>query len=131
MQLQGFFRPVPKTGRKIRQLEYPDWDPLRESRAQGKARILAAQLERKSDVKEKIYHLLGSNKSPLKLNRDHFDWLVLYQLKGLRFAQIATDLGESYPQTVIDGVKGAAQLIIGPEWKKWLRKPQRGRPQSR
>jgi hypothetical protein len=65
------------------------------------------------------------------MSAEHFTWLVQYQVRQQPFARIANN-DPSRPETpaVTDGVKDAAQLVIGPGWKRWLRPSKPGRPKT-
>jgi hypothetical protein len=59
----------------------------------------------------------------------HFDWLVQYQVQGKLFNEIAKQSGAKTP-SVFEAVRGAAERVIGPGWKGWLRRASRGRPRN-
>jgi hypothetical protein len=106
------------------------WNPSQETRAEGKKRILAEltqELDRKLDRTEQDMKVFGLCPTPAKLNTEHFDWLVLYQVCEQNFARIGKDHDRD-AQSVADGVKDAAELVIGPASERWLRPPRPGRP---
>lgn len=110
------------------------WNPRREPRGKAKDRILAQvvnDLDRQMDQVEALMRHFDVPKAPTKFNTDHFDWLVLYQIHGKHFAEIAeADPHKPNHQTIADGVKDAALLVIGPAWKHWLRPSKPGRPKT-
>jgi hypothetical protein len=76
---------------------------------------------------------LGLKKVSLKLNIEHFRWLVMYQCLELNYAEIARaeklakrESRKNVDNTVMDGVKRAAELI-----RMVLRVPKKGRPRKK
>ena len=112
----------------------PGWNPVHEKRGQARARILSelqTQLDERLDQVEKTHQKRGKEKVPWKVAVEHFDWLALYQVKGLSYQRIARDFRpKRCPQTVTHGVREAAKLVIGPRWKYWLRPGLPGRPRK-
>jgi hypothetical protein len=110
------------------------WDLLQETRAKARARILAevsSQLEVELDREEQRANEAGLTSGMKKIAQEHFDWLVLYQVKAWPYGRVAKVPGSRRdPQTVSDGVKDAAQLVIGPGWEQWLRPGRPGRPRK-
>jgi len=105
------------------------WNPRTETQNGARKRILkevGAQLDKRLKQAARLYAhsgpLFGIEKAPLAKDPEHFDWLVKYQLQGIPFRQIAKqDASGPGQQAVSDGVKSAAQLVIGRDFKKWLR----------
>jgi hypothetical protein len=113
------------------------WDVRRETRTDAKKRIMdevERQVERHLDEQERIAKLLYFDPSPDKQKREHYAWLVLYQIEEMRYAAVARKVNEgrgSEPlteNTIRIGIKDAANLIIGPGWQDWLRPGEPGRP---
>jgi hypothetical protein len=111
------------------------WNPTRESRQNGMTRILSelkAQLELLMQQTDNLCRHFQLNKATKKVSLKHFDWLVYYQIQRRRFGQIASACANKPDrQTVADGVKDAAELVIGSHWQRWLRPGSRGRPSQR
>jgi hypothetical protein len=96
-------------------LSSPGWNPLRERRGAARKRILA-DLGRQLDVlldqtdnRVRRLQVVGCQPAPKKATLAHFDWLALHQAHG---------------------VHDAAALVIGPGWRKWLRRGRPGRPRK-
>jgi hypothetical protein len=112
------------------QLRCPKWDPLRQGRTEAKEAILAGlaeQLDPLLDREEARCEAARLGRAAKRAAVEHFDWTILYQVKGLRYGQIAKSECRSH-QTVAGGVKDVAKLVIGPGWKQWLRRGRPGRP---
>jgi hypothetical protein len=113
-----------------------------ESRADAEERILQdlkKQLRDRMAEHESIARLVGYVKTPRILQSDHFDWLALYQVKGLSKYRVAKTVGASNAtpsrvraneKKVAKGIENAAELVIGPSWRLWLRPGTPGRPKS-
>jgi hypothetical protein len=72
---------------------------------------------------------MGIQDAPKVTALEHFDWLVKYKIREIPYGQIAKgDQNKPEQQSVADGVKSAAELVIGPEYKEWLRPGKPGRP---
>jgi len=60
----------------------------------------------------------------------HFDWLVRAQLEGTRYSAISRMLqGTGFDadrRAVGQGVRGAAEAVVGPDYKEWLRPTDKG-----
>lgn len=59
----------------------------------------------------------------------HFDWLVQHQMKGESFAGISRELPrglDADPRAVGQGVRVAAEALMGSDRKNWLRSPAKG-----
>jgi hypothetical protein len=112
-----------------------EWRPTQATRAQYIDRVLGevrSELEKELDRYERICRRLGFEKATKATAEAHFEWLALYQVKEERFAEIARTSSDSpTTQTVHDGAKAAAELVIGPGWQRWLRATRRGRPRKR
>jgi len=112
----------------------PGWNPLQEKRDEARQRILKqleCDLDLRMDQAENLVKLFDFTVAPAKVSTDHFDWLVQFQIQEKTFYRISKDdPAEPDPQTVSDGVKSAAYLVIGPAWETWLRQPRPGRPKG-
>jgi hypothetical protein len=134
--VQRFFRsdPAPKPDDAGYRFHCQKWDLLQETRAKARERILAevsSQLEVELDREEKRAAGANLESGIRKVAQEHFDWLVLYQVRAWTYGRIAKIPGSRRdPQTVSDGVKDAAQLVIGPGWEQWLRPGKPGRPRK-
>ena len=103
-------------------------------------RGLLEQLRQQMDRHEINADLLGLERIPRKLSTEHFNWLALYQVKGMRYAEVARVVQPTWPtkdtdlknltETVRSGIQDAAQLVVGLSWKSWLRQGKPGRPKS-
>lgn len=88
-------------------------DPLQETWSQAKARIREAFEAKLVDFRREVEAMAESlgAKVPLKRSsRDHFRWLVSYQIDGLSYKKIATKDGKDR-KTVSEGIESAAELI--------------------
>jgi hypothetical protein len=100
------------------------WDARFETRGQARARILAEvaeQLDAAMDGEEAECEVLGLKRITRKTAPEHFEWLVRYQVLGHSFKRIAKECFRTR-QAITAGVHGAAELLIGPDWKSWLRR---------
>lgn len=144
------------------------WNVVDQSKAQAKARImkeLERQLEQKlkdheREVRTKPYF---EQRPPEKRDTEHYELLVLYQVKDMNYSQVARevlapeshstfDTAEASPAThvhasakpqedadtlkterarITDGIKSAAEQLIGPLVKRWLRPGRPGAPGKR
>jgi hypothetical protein len=125
---------LPK-GRQF-QFRCPSWNPLRETRAHVRHRIINAvkkEIDVHLDEATKLMELMEAKRVPVRQSREHFDWLVIYQVNCKSYAEIAKhhlDVNEGNRQTVTDGVKSAAEQVVGRDWKRWLRPSPPGRPKA-
>ena len=114
------------------QFHCASWDPQCETRPACIDRILAEvkrQLEPMLDKEENTYQFFGFERTPRLTAKEHFDWLVRYQVQGVRFQRIGRESAvKRETQTIADGVKDAAEHVIGPGWQTWLRPGRPGRP---
>jgi len=110
------------------------WNPYSETRAECIRRVLQKvkrDLEAVLDRTEHLCQAVGLEKTPRVTAREHFDWLVLYQVQGVPFSQIGQRENPTRePQSIADGVKTAAAHVIGPGWERWLRPGRPGRPRK-
>jgi len=118
------------------------WCPNTESRSKAQKRIrdaFKAKLKKHLDDIGFWAEHEGLKRTPLEWRPEDFDWLVLYQVKGLNLAEIVRNqheagndeqILESARKTVPNRIDHAAQLTAGPCWKEWLRPKQRGAPQK-
>src|SRR4029077_18802660 len=93
------------------QFQCPAWNPIRETKGQATIRILAEARKALKQHLEQVHNLMRAfdvSTAPVRLSPEHFDWLVLYQVGGRPFRQIARDFGKRDAQTVANGVKDAA-----------------------
>jgi hypothetical protein len=117
------------------------WSLRREDRDKATNRILVdlkSQLREQMDRHEGIARLMGLEKRPRTIQPRHFDWLALYQAKGWNRATIARHVKKSWEakgtsaehltQTVRQGIRDAAELVVGWSWRSWLRPAKAGRP---
>jgi hypothetical protein len=126
------FSPAPTTPAKF-DFSVRGWDPLQETRDDCIKRVLKQvrdELETQLDQAQALYEkVVGFQPAPRVKAEEHFDWLARFQILGLPYRQIglqATD--ERRTTSVIQGVEEAAELVIGPGWRQWLRPSERGRP---
>jgi hypothetical protein len=111
------------------------WNPCWETRENATKRImreLATRLRDRLDLEEDIAKRTGKVKQHRIINNKHFRWLALYQVKRWNNARIAHEFEDdpTSSETVRQGVRNAAQLVAGPNWKSWLRRGQPGRPRK-
>lgn len=64
------------------------------------------------------------------VKRRYFDWLVDYQVKEMRWSDIARS-ADLTPGGIKNGVYNAAPTLVGAGWRRWLRKPLLGYPRGR
>jgi hypothetical protein len=117
--------------------ECRDWNPCAETLAAARKRMkqeVSLQIEKKVEATRKLFDYvtpLINDVAPKAMAVEHFDWLVKYQLQGIPYGRIgkqgATKRGQ---QTIADGVKHAAELVIGPKFSEWLRPGRPGRPRK-
>jgi hypothetical protein len=127
------------------------WNVFGEKRADAKKRMMAdveKQLEKELDKHARLIatkpHLEAC---PEIREKEHFDWLVLYQVIGLTYSDVArkvgvqrsksgsnnddthrdTDVFRSEKGRVTSGIKTAAERLIGPRFTAWLRPGRPGR----
>jgi len=131
------------------------WDILNENtRAQAKERIMA-DLERQVDEKLDDHVRIAAKKqyltkSPEIREKDHFRWLVLYQIEGLSYTEVTrkvhpqhsisgSNKGKSLKDpaaflsdkaAVTNGIKTAAKHLIDPGFIGWLRPGKPGPPRK-
>jgi hypothetical protein len=95
---------------------------------------LKVQLETTLDGATRVHDILrrsGAVQLPTVIALEHFDRLVKYQIREMPFGQIAReDENGTGQQGIADGVKRAAELVIGPDFKDWLRPGKPGRPRK-
>lgn len=108
------------------------WKMQSETRTQAVERILGwvkKELNEILDEEEKKAKKTRMEKTPRKTSIEHFDWLVQFQILEHTYAAIAKIAKSKVTsQTVSDGVKSAAEVVIGRGWEKWLREGKPGRP---
>lgn len=119
------------------------WNVQRETRSQAQQRIsndLTNQLRQWMDIHEAFAERTGNKELPRKFQSAHFNWLALYQVKGLGYPEI-TELAkktwgrknitlEDLKKTIHSGIRKTAELVIGSSWKSWLRVSKPGRPKK-
>jgi hypothetical protein len=112
------------------------WHPFQETREECAQRVLKdvrRQLEAQLDKDEKVFSDLGGFQPTRRVTAErHFDWLTAFQVQLKPLLQIAKRC--SPPTTtpsVWEGVRAAAERVIGPGWEEWLRPAQIGRPRKR
>ena len=105
-------------------------DVLFEREDQAKARIRET-LNKQLD-KHLSDHAANADKQPHLESRpekthDHYEWLVMYQVAKNTFTKIASlnkEDGETLGTArarITFGIKTAAELLVGPQFKEWLR----------
>jgi hypothetical protein len=111
----------------------PAYHPFLESREQCVQRVMKdvrRQLEAQLDQDDKVFSDLGGFQPTQRVTAErHFDWLTAFQVQRKPLLQIAKEC--SPPTTapsVWQGVRAAAERVIGPGWEGWLWQPPRGRP---
>jgi hypothetical protein len=109
------------------------WHPIQETRAECETRVLEEvrrQLKVQLDQADRLYRqVLGLRPTKRVAATRHFDWLVRYQVQRKPLLQIANGCSPSATTpSVWQGVRAAAELVIGPGWEGWLRHAPRGRP---
>jgi hypothetical protein len=92
-------------------------------------KLLEAQLDKHLDREQHRCLQAGAKPSVKKIAYEHFDWLILFQVKGDSYATIAK-ANHRTVQAVDEGIKKAAEALIGERWKEWLRPTKRGRPRK-
>ena len=74
-------------------------------------------------------HLL--ERAPRKLEKDHFEWLVQYQILKLSQRDLSRKHEKSV-RSISSGLHTAAKLLFGERWRIWMREsPPGGRPPKR
>jgi hypothetical protein len=100
------------------------WDSTAETEAEAEQRLRAtcnAAIRTMLDKQRQEAQRLGGRPVPRRYDRKHFDWLVLYQVARQGGASaIGRAAGESR-QTVEMGIKRAAEILVGRNYRKWLR----------
>jgi len=96
--------------------EYPAWEPTLEKFGAYEDRVLTqvrAQLSHHRRVMAGHAADFGHQKVPVKMAREHFAWLVSFQVLGLRRNIIAEQArpGTYAPETISRGIKAAARAI--------------------
>jgi hypothetical protein len=108
------------------------WDPESERPGAARKRILKDvwdQLKAKMTEQKQAQVLAGRKKAPRKVDPEQFDRLVLYQVVGWSIGRISKEhLPKCARQTIGNSLKKAAELVIGPAWKTWLRRNSVGPP---
>jgi hypothetical protein len=133
----AMFTPEPEEAPPPYHFHAGAWHPFQETREQCKQRFLKdvrRQLEARLDQAEKVFSDLGGFQPTRRVTAErHFDWLVQYQVKGKPLLQIANECSPPTTiQSVREGVRAAAERVIGPGWEDdWLRPAQIGRPRKR
>ncbi len=99
-----------------------NWNPLTETRAKGRQRMLAEieqELDEHLDFTELLARASGQRRTPRK-SADHFVWLVQYQVQQHSFTRIADAVCRDR-KTVERAIKDAA-VLVGVS----LRRPSKG-----
>jgi hypothetical protein len=113
--------------------EHPAWDPTTEDRqayiekaSQRFRDELAQYLER---VENRL-NMSARRKAP-QVKKEHFEWLVLYQIRGMSRSAIAGSeaqegqLDGNY-YTVSQAIDRTTKLLFGECWREWLRTRSKG-----
>jgi hypothetical protein len=146
MTFDDLFTPVRESDLTL-DFRCPAWIPTRETRAAAKRRIML-QLEKDVDLafdqQENLMQLIGCPVASGTSTKEHFDWLVMYQVQERNYHEIGRLYVEqrnedfrdkkvikSASQTVTDGIRNAARQILGDDiWRHWLRPAPRGRARN-
>ena len=121
------------------------WNLLgKENRRDAERRILAAlkvQLHKQLDQHEAFARRSGFEKKGRIIEKKHFDWLALFQVKGYSLPEVTEVAQKTWPdktthfedlkKTAFAGIRDAAKLVVGPSYKSWLRPVKLGRPKKR
>jgi hypothetical protein len=102
-----------------------NWDPQTQSRQDFVDRV-KRELDEQFRREEEDLRGVPSSR---KWKKVHFDWLVLYQVREMDYSEIARRIsakGTAGHQVVSNGVKTAAMLLFGENWKGWLRPASSG-----
>jgi hypothetical protein len=102
------------------------WGCTAETEVEAEQRLRAAfdaAVRRMLDEQwQQAQHLRGLP-VPGRYERKHFDWLVLYQVAQQGASAIGKDAEEKESrQTVEMGIKRAAEILVGPDYRRWLRR---------
>ncbi len=103
--------------------ELPAWDLKGETRRryEGRAgREFVAWLKEELDRIEDAGRSEAPRTPPRGTGERHFRWLVLYQIKGRSYNEIALE-DEVKKQSVGRAVQKLAGLLIGESWRDWFR----------
>ena len=115
----------------------PGWDPLRETRATARERIvghLLRLLDTKLDEAERLTGEVSPEDAvlaPSSYEPLHFKWLVQFQVLGWDKAEVhrrhRTEAGDCVRTAVYRGIDSAARYLVGPRFRTWLRRSPPGR----
>lgn len=104
------------------------YNPLNESRADAKARMLrgvAELIDAERDRAERELKRIAAIRVPDKVELDDFTILALYQAGGLSQAEVAERRGEVNRQTIQKAVNRAAEFLMGEWYTHWKRPPSK------
>jgi hypothetical protein len=114
----------PPQGAKVFTL--PGWNPQTETWAAFERRALH-ELRTYRERVERQHKKWGFKTPPIKTERVHFDWFVLYQVCGRTLSGIGREVDDSLSAPkVYKAVKGIGRLLAGGDWKQWKRPPSKG-----
>jgi hypothetical protein len=109
------------------------WRLFKETRSEAETRMLnelKAQLRTYLDYREMRAKRKGLRQRPRKFEAAHLEWLVRRQVQGWSYTRLSKQY-KKVRSTVEHGVKAAAELVFGPDWRRWLRANCRpGRPRQ-
>jgi hypothetical protein len=101
------------------------WDCTAETEVEAEQHLRAdcnAAVRRMLDKERRLAQALGGLPVPRRYESKHFDWLVLYQVARQGASAIGKKAGE-IRQTVEKGIERAAEILVGPDSRRWLRRP--------
>jgi hypothetical protein len=100
------------------------WDCTAETEVEAEQRLREAYnaaVRRMLDEERQGVQHLGGRPVPRRYESKHFAWLVRYQVARQGASAIGKVEGESR-QTVEMGYKRAAEILVGPDSRRWLRR---------
>ncbi len=124
---------VPREGERgdvLLEIRCRDWDPFTETRAAARDRICARVRElvdRKLEAIEALVRCTGeATPSPYHYKPLHFKWLVRFQVQGWSKADVVREHEKVTRRpcdrtTVYHGIESAAEYLLGPGFRSWLR----------
>jgi hypothetical protein len=106
--------------------QVPGYNPLNESRAAAKDRMLkdvAARIDAEQERAEQELKRIAAIRVPDKVELDDFTVLTLYQVAGLSQTEVMQRVGEVNHQTIQKAVNRAAEFLMG-EWSTHWKRPR-------
>jgi hypothetical protein len=104
--------------------QVPGYNPLNESRAAAKARMLkdvASLIDAQQEQAERELKRIAALRVPDKVELNDFKVLTLYQVLGLSQAEVMERMGEVNHQTIQKAVNRAAEFLMGEWYTHWKR----------